>query len=84
MMKTIQVLGPGCAKCRALASNAERAALECGAETRVVKVREISELLTFEGVRALPALAVNGQVKVCGRVPGADEIKAIIGKMDSM
>ena len=36
-------------------------------------------MLAFEGVRALPALAVDGQVKFCGRVPGVDEIKAMLG-----
>jgi small redox-active disulfide protein 2 len=79
MMRTIQVLGIGCAKCKTLAANAERAARESGAETQVVKVQEIAEILTFEGVRALPALAVDGAVKVCGRVPDVNEIKAILG-----
>jgi small redox-active disulfide protein 2 len=78
-MTTIQVLGTGCSKCKTLTANAERAARESGTETQVVKVQEIAEILTFEGVRALPALAVNGEVKVCGRVPGVDEIKAILG-----
>jgi len=79
MMRTIQVLGTGCAKCKTLAANAEHAARESGTETQVVKVREIAEILTFEGVRALPALAIDGEVKFCGRVPGVDEIKAILG-----
>jgi len=78
-MRTIQVLGTGCAKCKTLAANAEHAARESGTETQVVKVREIAEILTFEGVRALPALAIDGEVKFCGRVPGVDEIKAILG-----
>ncbi len=78
-MRTIHVLGAGCSKCRALTANAERAARESAAETKVIKVREIAEMLLFDGVSALPALAVDGQVKFCGRVPGVDEIKAILG-----
>ena len=78
-MRTIQVLGAGCAKCSRLASNAERAASESGPESRVVKVREIARDARLRGGRALPALAIDGQVKVCGRVPGVDEIKALIG-----
>ena len=77
-MRTIQVLGTGCAKCRTLATNAEQAVREAGVEARVVKVQDIVEILTFEGVSALPALAVDGQVKVCGRVPGASEIKTLL------
>ena len=78
-MRTIQVLGPGCTKCRALVANAERAVRESGVEARVIKVREIAEMLAFDGVRGLPALAIDGEVKLCGRVPGVDEIKAMLG-----
>ena len=77
-MRTIQVLGPGCSKCSRLASNAERAASESGPEVCVEKVREIARMLTFEGVSALPALAIDGEVRVCGRVPGVDEIKNLL------
>ena len=78
-MKTIQVLGIGCAKCKTLAANAERAVRELAFDGQVVKVQEIAEMLTFEGVRALPALAIDGEVKVCGRVLGVTEIKALLG-----
>lgn len=78
-MRAIQILGTGCSKCKTLADNAERAVAESGVEGHVVKVREIAEILTFDGVRALPALAVDGEVKVWGRVPGVDEIKALLG-----
>lgn len=78
-MRAIQVLGTGCSKCKTLAENAERAVTESGVEARVVKVQEIVDLLTYDGVRGLPALAVDGEVKVWGRVPGVDEIKAILG-----
>lgn len=77
-MTTIQVLGTGCSKCRTLAAHAEQAVREAGIEGDVVKVEEIAEILAFEGVRALPALAIDGRVKVCGRVPGVSEIKALL------
>ncbi len=77
-MKTIQVLGTGCSRCKTLAANAEQAVRDSGCEAQVVKVQEITEMLAFDGVRALPALAIDGVVKVCGRVPGVDEIKAIL------
>ena len=65
-MRTIQVLGTGCSKCKTLAANAEQAVKEAGIEGEVVKVQDIADILAFEGVRALPALAVDGEVKVCG------------------
>lgn len=78
-MRTIQVLGPGCRKCRTLFANAERAVSESGTDARVVKVGEISEMLEFDRVSALPALAIDGEVKVCGQVPGVEQIKAMLG-----
>lgn len=78
MMK-IQVLGTGCSKCTTLAANAERAVKEAGIEGVVVKVNDIAEILTFDGVRALPALAVDGEVKACGRALSPEEIKKLIG-----
>jgi small redox-active disulfide protein 2 len=78
-MKTIQILGTGCSKCQSMAANAEQAIREAAVEGQVVKVREIAEILNFNGVRALPALAIDGEIKVCGRVPDVTEIKALLG-----
>jgi small redox-active disulfide protein 2 len=77
-MKTIQILGTGCAKCRTLAANAEQAIKDADALGQVIKVQEIADLLAFEGVRALPALAIDGEVKVYGRVPSAGEIRTLL------
>lgn len=77
-MKTIQVLGTGCAKCTRLAANAERAVRESGIEGRMVKIREIAKMLAFEAVSALPALAVDGQVRSCGRVLSVRQIREIL------
>jgi small redox-active disulfide protein 2 len=79
MMK-IQVLGTGCSKCETLAANALRAVREEGVEAEVVKVREIAEMLEFDGVLALPALAIDGVVKACGRSLGPDEIRKLIAQ----
>ena len=78
-MRKIQVLGTGCSKCKTLAANAEQAVKEAGIEGVVVKVQDIAEILTFDGVRALPALAVDGEVKACGRALSPEEIKMLIG-----
>jgi small redox-active disulfide protein 2 len=77
-MIRIQILGTGCARCETLAANAERAIEDEGVEGAVDKVRDIAEILTFEGVRALPALAVNGEVKACGRTLSPAEIRKLI------
>jgi small redox-active disulfide protein 2 len=70
----IQILGTGCPKCKKLAEAAEQAARELGLDYELVKVTSIDEIMKF-GVMMTPALAVDGQVKVAGRVVSPDEIK---------
>ena len=76
-MKKIQILGTGCPKCKKLAENAEAAAKELDIEHEVEKVTDINEIMKF-GVMVTPALAVDGEVKVVGKVPSPDQIKAML------
>jgi len=76
-VKTIQVLGTGCPKCKRLAETAEAAARALGIEYELVKVTDITEIMTF-GVMMTPALVIDGEVKVVGKVPSEDEIKALL------
>jgi small redox-active disulfide protein 2 len=76
-MKTLQVLGTGCPKCRKLAENAEAAARELGIEYHLEKVTDINRIMQF-GVMMTPALAVDGEVKVAGKVPSVDDIKGLL------
>jgi len=76
-MKKIQILGTGCPKCKKLAENAEAAAKELGIEFEIEKVTDINEIMKF-GVMVTPALAVDGEVKVVGKVPSPDEIKGML------
>ena len=76
-MKTLQILGTGCPKCGKLAENTEAAAKSLGLEYRMEKVTDIQAIMGF-GVMMTPALAVDGVVKVSGKVPSAEEMKKII------
>ena len=76
-MKKIQILGTGCPKCKKLAENAESAAKELGIEYTLEKVTDIKEIMKF-GVMMTPALAVDGNVKVTGKVPTVEEIQNFI------
>jgi small redox-active disulfide protein 2 len=76
-MKKLQVLGTGCPKCKKLTENAEAAAKELGIEYKLEKVTNINDIMKF-GVMMTPALAVDGEVRVAGKVPGVDEIKKML------
>ena len=73
-MTRIQVLGPGCQKCKMLAERTEQAARELGLEYEIEKITDINEIIAT-GVMATPALAVNGAVKFFGHVPTVNRIK---------
>lgn len=77
-MKLIQVLGTGCPKCEKLRKNAEEAVKQSGVEAVVEKITDIGVITGF-GVMMTPALAIDGEVKVVGKVPSADEIKKLLG-----
>ena len=76
-MKLVQVLGPGCPNCEKLKQNAEDAVQQSGVEATVEKISDINEITSF-GVMMTPALVVDGDVKIVGRVPSADEIKELL------
>jgi len=74
----IQVLGTGCAKCKTLTANAEKAVQELGSDATVEKVEDVREIMKF-GVMSTPALVVDGKVMTAGKVPTPDQIKKLLG-----
>lgn len=74
---TILVIGPGCTKCKTLAQFTEQAVSELGLNAEINKVTDLKQIMAL-GVMMTPALAVNGAVKVAGKVPSIPEIKAIL------
>ena len=76
-MRKLQILGTGCPKCKQLSEAAEQAARDSGIDYEIEKVTDVTEIVKF-GVMMTPALAVDGEVRVAGRIPGTDEIRAIL------
>ena len=76
-MKRIQILGTGCPKCQKLTEHAEAAAKELGLQYELEKITDIAKIMNF-GVMMTPALAVDGKIKVAGKVPSVDELKELL------
>lgn len=76
-MKTLQILGPGCPKCKKLAEVTEEAAKDLRLEYRMQKVTDIKAIMGY-GVMMTPALAVDGVVKLSGKVPSVEEVRKIL------
>jgi small redox-active disulfide protein 2 len=73
----IQILGTGCAKCKQLTENAVTAARNLGLDYQMESVTDMNDIMRF-GVIATPALAVDGTVRLAGKVVTAAEIQTIL------
>lgn len=76
-MKKLQILGTGCPQCHRLASMTEYAAKQLNIPFELEKVTQIDRILAFD-VPTTPALVVDGEVKVVGRVPSVNELMELI------
>ena len=73
----IEVLGTGCPKCKKTYENAKEAIKELGIEAELVKIYDSVEIAK-RGVFETPALVIDGEIKVAGRVPSKEEIKEML------
>ncbi|MBV1790261.1 TM0996/MTH895 family glutaredoxin-like protein [Marinobacterium sp. D7] len=72
------IYGSGCSKCKQLTANAEEAARAMGLEYEVEKVTDVSAIIEA-GIMRTPALAVDDEILVEGKVAASEEIKALLG-----
>ncbi|MDY0194874.1 MAG: thioredoxin family protein [Sulfurovaceae bacterium] len=73
----IEILGTGCAKCKALEAVAKEAVSKVGGFHEVVKVDDIGEIMKYNVV-STPALVIDGVVKSTGKLLSADEVIAFM------
>ncbi len=74
---TIEILGTGCAKCRALEENVKQAVAKSGKFAQIKKVDDITEIMKY-GVMSTPGLVVDSKVVSVGKVLSVDEIVKLI------
>ena len=77
MKLNILVIGPGCAKCKTLAQLTDQAVTELGLDAEITKVTDLRQIMALR-IMMTPALAINGNVKVTGKVPPLEEIKNLL------
>ena len=71
----IKVLGPGCAKCHKTEEIVREAVAEAGVAADIEKVTGTLEIASY-GVFGTPAVVVDGQVKIVGKVPDKATVKS--------
>ncbi|MBO7266173.1 MAG: TM0996/MTH895 family glutaredoxin-like protein [Bacteroidaceae bacterium] len=74
----IKVLGPGCAKCKTTYNVVAKVIKENDLDATLSKVDDIMEMMNYN-ILSTPAVVVDGEVKIKGRVPSESEIKELLG-----
>lgn len=73
----IKVLGPGCANCKRLYQEAERAVSQSGVPATITKIESMEEIASY-GILRTPGLVIDGKVVASGRIPLMAEIVSLI------
>ena len=70
----IEILGVRCAKCHKLEEMVRDIASKEGIAADIFRVDDFKKIMAY-GVITTPALVVNGDVKVAGKLPSLEQIK---------
>ncbi|MEP2668550.1 MAG: thioredoxin family protein [Cyclobacteriaceae bacterium] len=76
-MKHIKILGTGCPKCKQTEAVVKEVIDQLGIEATVEKVEDIEKIMEYN-VLSTPALVIDEQIKIKGRVPMSDEVKSLL------
>ncbi|WP_321417662.1 thioredoxin family protein [uncultured Methanomethylovorans sp.] len=75
----LEILGTGCKKCKMTKEIVDKAIAETGVKAEVIKVEDLETIMSY-GVMLTPALVVDGDVRIAGKVPSIDDVKKWILK----
>ena len=75
----IKILGGGCPKCKRLEQITREVVEDLGVEATFGHVKDMTEIMAYD-VISTPALVIDEDVKVSGRIPRKDEIRAWIAE----
>jgi small redox-active disulfide protein 2 len=78
-MPTVKILGSGCANCQRLTQLTAQALTELGIQAQVEKVTDYTEIAAY-GIMSTPALVVDEQVIMAGRIPALSSLKAALAE----
>ena len=73
----IKILGPGCANCKRLYAEAEKALAQVGQQATITKVETMEGIMAY-GILRTPGLVIDEKVVASGRIPPASEIATMI------
>jgi len=77
-MKTIKILGSGCANCKKLEAVARAAADSAGIQAEFIKVTDYKDIMAYD-ILSTPALVIDEKIVCSGRIPAQAEVTQWLG-----
>jgi small redox-active disulfide protein 2 len=77
-MERIEVLGPGCTRCKETYRVVKHVVEQAGLPVEVIKDESIERMVSL-GLMATPGIAIDGKVVLSGRIPKAEEVRQLLG-----
>lgn len=74
----IEVLGPGCTRCKETFRVVQHVVEQSGLSVEVVKDESIERMMAL-GLMATPGVAIDGKIVISGRIPKAEEVRKVLG-----
>jgi small redox-active disulfide protein 2 len=76
-MRTIKILGTGCAKCKQTEAVIRATLGEMGVEADIEKVEDIEKIMKYD-IMSTPAIVIDEAVVMTGRVPSREEVRTFM------
>ena len=77
MRKIIKILGTGCPKCKTTTALVQEVVQEKNIDAEIIKIEDIMQIMEYN-VLSTPALVIDEQITIKGRVPSKKEIIALL------
>ena len=75
----ITILGSGCSKCKQTAEVVRQAVEQAAVDATIDKVEDVRGIMRYR-VMMTPAVAIDGKVRISGRVPTVEEIRSLLSE----
>ena len=73
-MKSVKVLGSGCANCKTTQKLVEEVARQKGVEIELTKIEDLKEIMGY-GILSTPGVVIDGKVVHSGGVPARSKVE---------
>ena len=73
----IEIYGSGCSKCKKTEEIVRQVVNELNIKAEISKIEDLQKIID-KGIMMTPAVAIDGEIKILGRVPSTQDVKKIL------